>query len=332
MRKFVLPLLAILLFSCSKENQPYITISGNAFGTTYSITYEDNKQQNFEKSIDSIIYVMNRSLSTYLPNSDISKINSGDSLIEVDENFIEVFQKSEKIYKETDGFFDPTVGVLVNAWGFGPEDFIEDISQAEIDSLMEIVGFNKVSIKNGKVIKQHPNIYFDFNAVAKGFGIDLMGRFLEQNACENYLIELGGEIRSRGLNSKGLPWKVAIEDPNTDGTRSYSNIISLTNESMASSGNYRKFKIDRNGKKFVHTINPTTGYATESDLLGATVIASLDCADVDAYATAFMAMGFEKTKDFLENHSNLKAYLIYFNDSGELQTYTTPTLKIEPPE
>lgn len=316
------------MLSCAKVRQSYKSLQGTAFGTSYSITFSDKLDRDFTQQFDSLIYVMNKSLSTYLPNSDISKINHGDLTVKIDANFKEVFLKAERIYHETNGFFDPTVGSLVNAWGFGSEKAIANLSELQVDSLMQFVGFDKVKIQNGSIIKETPEIYFDFNAIAKGYGIDLIGRFLESKGCENYLIELGGEIRARGVNDKETFWKAAIEDPNTDGTRSYSKIISLENQTMASSGNYRKFKIDEKGRKFVHTINPSTGYAVESDLLSATVIANLDCADVDAYATAFMAMGLEKSKTFLKNHPELKAHLIYVNSNLETQSYTTDTLLI----
>lgn len=328
MQKGLWFLVILMLLSCKQEKKEYEKLQGSAFGTTYSITYYDASHRDFGKQIDSLINVMNKSLSTYMPNSDISKINQGDFSIKIDANFKEVFSKSERIYKQTNGFFDPTVGPLVNAWGFGPEKSIKNLNSLQVDSLMQFVGFEKVKIQDDSIVKETPEIYFDFNAIAKGFGIDLMGRFLESKGCKNYLIELGGEIRARGTNGNGEFWKVAIEDPNMDGSRSFSKITSLHNQSMASSGNYRKFKIDDNGKKFVHTINPTTGYAIESDLLSATVISKLDCADVDAYATSFMAMGLKKSKVFLEKHSELDAHLIFADPSGEIKTFTTSNLKL----
>ena len=319
MKKATLFLSILFLISCSDATVKYQKISGNAFGTTYNIIFQDYENSNFEKQVDSLIYVLNKSMSTYAKNSDISKINQGDTTIKIDDYFKEVFLKSQRIFIETDGYFDPTVGVLVNAWGFGPGNAITNMDAVKIDSLMQYVGFDKVKLVAGKIEKLHPAIYFDFNAIGKGYGIDVIGRFLESQNCNNYLIELGGEIRARGLNDIGALWHVAIEDPNTDGTRSISEVISLENQSMASSGNYRKFKIDEYGKKYVHTINATTGYATESNLLAATVISDLDCADVDGYATAFMAMGFEKTKEFLKKHPELKVYLVYVDDNGETQ-------------
>lgn len=317
MKKAILFLSILFLLSCSDNEVVFQKINGNAFGTTYNIIYQDYKNSNFEKQFDSLIYVVNKSMSIYIKNSDISKINQGDTTIKIDNHFKEVFLKSQRIFNETDGYFDPTVGVLVNAWGFGPDKSIKNLDAVKVDSLMQYVGFNKVKLVVDKIEKDHPEIYFDFNAIAKGYGIDEIGRYLESQNCENYLIELGGEIRVRGVNESGELWNVAIEDPNTDWTRSFSEVVRLENKTMASSGNYRKFKVDDNGKKFVHTINAKTGYATESNLLAATVIANLDCADVDGYATAFMAMGFEKTKMFLENHPELKVYLIYVDDNSE---------------
>ena len=183
-----------------------------------------------------------------------------------------------------------------------------------------------MSIQNGKVKKMYPEIYFDFNAIAKGFLVDVIGRMFEQSNIENYMVEIGGEIRVRGINQRGVPWKIAIENPNYDGSRTFATTIHLNNESIATSGNYRKFRTDENGKKYVHTINTKSGYATESNLLSASVISKSDCADVDGYATAFMAMGLEKTTKFLENHPELKVFLIYVNEDGEINTFKSASL------
>jgi len=326
MQKITLSLAVLFFISCTKQEVKYQKISGNAFGTTYNITYKDSQNRNFEKQIDSLIYLVNKSMSIYLKNSDISKINQGDSTIVVDTYFKEVFLKSQRIFEETDGYFDPTVGVLVNAWGFGPDKPLKNLTQKKIDSLLQLVGFDKVKLVNVKIVKEQSAIYFDFNAIAKGYGIDIIGRYFESQNCTNYLIELGGEIRARGVNYSGNFWTVGIEDPNVGMSRTYSDVVSLNNQSMASSGNYRKFMIDSLGKKYVHTINAKTGYAIESNLLAATVISDLDCADVDAYATAFMAMGFEKSKSFLENHFELAAHLIYVDANGETQIFKSEVL------
>lgn len=325
LRKYFLGGLLLIFasfYSCKNEvKEQVFRIQGTVFGTTYHITYQGNQSQ--QKSIDSLFYLVNKSTSTYIPTSDISKINKGDTTIVVDKLFAEVFKKSKRIFKETDGYFDPTVGNLVNAWGFGPKRELNDLDSLQVKDQMKLVGLNKVRLVNRKIKKEDLKIYLDFNSIGKGFGIDVIGRFLESENIENYLIEIGGEIRARGVSPKNKPWRVGIDNPNTDGSRTVSNFVDLTNMSMASSGNYRKFRVSETGKKYVHTINPKTGYATESNLLAATVYAPLDCADVDAYATAFMAMGLERTKSFVKKFSKIKVVLIYMNTKGELEEFIT---------
>ena len=322
MKKVFIILLVFLVYSCEeKSQQVYQQLQGLAFGTSFHITMDANGRQVSEADIDSLIHAMNRSLSTYIPNSDISRINNGDTTVVVDELFEEVFEKSARIYKESEGAF---------AWGFGPADPIEGMNQKDVDSLLVYVGFQKLKLENSKLIKMYPEMFLDFNANAKGFAVDVIGRFLEQQGVLNYLVEIGGEIRARGVNSKNQVWRIAIEKPNFDGSRSFQTIIALDNEAIATSGNYRKFKIDDStGEKYAHTIDTKTGYPSKSNLLSASVIGEIDCADVDAYATAFMAMGLEKTKEFLDRNNSLKAFLIYGDESGALQTYTTSNLNIE---
>jgi thiamine biosynthesis lipoprotein len=331
MKKALFFLLLITVLSCKKEgSRSFVKLEGIAFGTTFHITMEDDEKKVKETEIDSLIHVMNRSLSTYLPNSDISKINRGDTAVLVDELFQEVFDKSSRLFRETNGAFDPTIGTLVNAWGFGPGKRINQMEKKTVDSLLVYVGFDQLRLENHKVHKAHPETFIDFNANAKGFGVDLIGRYLELQGIENYLIEIGGEIRARGVNEAGQLWRIAIEQPNFDGSRSYQTIISLKNESIATSGNYRKFKIDSvSGEKFAHTIDTKTGYPSKSNLLSASVIGELDCADVDGYATAFMAMGLEKSQGFLKERPHLKAFFIYSDQEGDLKTYTTENLSLE---
>lgn len=316
-RLILVGLAFLLLFSC-KKSEPF-NLRGSVFGTTYNIIYYGHS--NYGHEIDQLFADVNKSLSTYIPNSDISRINNGEKNVKVDGLFKEVFQKSERIFKETDGFFDPTVGDLVNAWGFGPEKPLNDLDSTKVAELMTFVGFNKVRIQNDEVVKQYAETYFDFNSIAKGYGIDVVGRFLEGKGIQNYLVEIGGEIRARGTKPDGKIWTVQLDNPNTDGSRSAYSVLQMTDKSMASSGNYRKFRITENGEKYVHTINPKTGYAKESNLLAATVIAKLDCADVDAYATAFMAMGLERAKDFLKTKPDLEVILIYVDEKGILKEF-----------
>lgn len=321
MKNYLFILLFIGFSACEDVKNDLKIIEGNAIGTTFTIRYLDAGKNSFETKIDSLIAAINKSASTYIPTSDLSKINQGDTTVLADANLQEVFIKSEKIYKETEGSFDPSVGILVNAWGFGPEKPIENMDSLTVVALLKFVGYDKVRLENGKIKKLYPEIYLDYNAIAKGYLVDMVSRMFEKNGIENYMVEIGGEIRARGQNEKGTPWKIAIENPNTDGSRSFATVIELKNESIATSGNYRKFKVKEDGTKYVHTINPKTGYAKESDLLSASVISKSDCADVDGYATAFMEMGFEKSKDFLKNHPELKAFLIFADEKGAMQTY-----------
>lgn len=297
------------------------TLSGLVFGTTYKIVYL-NGTSNYQKSIDSLFLKMNTSLSTYIPNSAISKINSGVKAVVIDDFFVEVFKKSKRIFKETGGFFDPTVGNLVNAWGFGPKNEKFDLTPAQVARQMQFVGFDKVQYLGGCIVKRHPEIYLDFNSIAKGYGIDVVARFLESKNITSYLVEIGGEIRTNGFKNLQQPWSIKLVDPIASEFNSGYKKINLSNKSMATSGNYRKFRVTDSGRKYVHTINPKTGDAKESTLLSVSVIAAMDCADVDAYATAFMAMGLEKTKTFLEISPKLKVILLFENSQGDLEEYT----------
>ena len=312
-------IMVFFLVACKQEKKINKTkLEGFVFGTTYHITYLN--KVNHQKPIDSLFFLINKSLSTYMPTSDISKINKGDSTVVVDDFFVEVFNKAKKIYKETDGYFDPTIGRLIDAYGFGSGKERKDLSKEEIEELMNGVGFDKVKLNERRVVRDNSNIEFNVNAFAKGYGVDVIGRFLESNNIQNYIVEIGGEIRARG-NKQGKPWVVAIEKPNVDGTRSIQKEINLIDESMATSGNYRKYKMNAKGEKIVHTVNPKTGLAQESNLLSVSVRMKGDCADVDAYATAFLAMGLEKTKEFLKKHTQVKVVLLYNDEDNKIQEF-----------
>lgn len=321
----------LVVLSCDTISKPKLTLlHGDAFGTTYSIQFYSDEHLDAEKGLDSVIYAINKSVSTYMPNSDISKVNRGDSTLVVDAIFKEVFKISEVVYKNSVGYFDPTIGVLRNAYGFGDTATIALMDQKTIDSLMNFVGFHKIGIsEKGTVVKQRPEIYIDFNAVAKGYGIDCIGRYLDSEGIDHYLIELGGEILAKGENlSKGKPWVVGIETVNSDlDDRSFQASVYLDNKAMASSGNYRKFRIDSiSGKKFVHTLNPLTGSAEQSDITSATVIAN-SCGEADAYATALMAMGLEKSKAMLIAISGIEAYLTYTDSLNNSQLFISEGFK-----
>jgi len=330
MRKYILVLgICFNLFhSCSEPIGYRSDYAGAALGTSYSIIAISSSEINLQKGIDSVFAVVNHSLSTYIPESDISRINKGDSTIVVDMMFQEVFNLSKDIYIETEGFFDPTVGSLVNAWGFGPEQKIS-MDSLKVDSLLNYVGFDKVVLNaKNEVIKTNPNIYIDFNAIAKGYSIDRLAAMLDSKGVDNYLIEVGGELVAKGENSiKGKSWVVGIDDPEMLVERKTKILINLNNKALASSGNYRKYRIDEaTGKRYVHTVNPKTGYTQVSNTLAVTILAN-NCAAADAYATAFMAMDLDKAFKLIMEHKTLEAYIIYSDEAGKTQEFLTKGFK-----
>lgn len=316
MRNLVVLLIISVLFSCKREPKN-TKLSGAVFGTSYSIIYDSDI--NYETQFDSLFYVINKSLSTYQTNSDISKLNRNESF-EIDKHFIKVYDASKEIFGQTEGAFDPTIGNVVNAWKFGSENTIEVVDSLKIDSLMQYVGFDKTYRDNNTIRKSHPNVYLEFNAIAKGYAVDVLGEYLESNKIEDYLVEIGGEIRTRGINAeKQSKWKVGVEEPNFEGQKSILKSITLKDEAMATSGTYRKFKIDENGNRYAHIIDTETGYPSKTNLLSISVITN-DCMTADAYATAFKSMGVDKIKSFLKNHLELKVFLIFENKNKELET------------
>jgi len=326
-RNFVLLFLALgLISSCvPKEVKIFKNQNvGGALGTSYSLIYLSEQELDYQVQIDSVFEVINRSLSTYIPDSDISKINRADTSLVVDHMFRDVFELSKEIHRETSGYFDPTVGTLVNAWGFGPGEQIA-LDSAKVDSLLQYVGFEKVALKaDGRIEKQRKKIYFDFNAIAKGYAIDRLGKMLDQKGIENYLLEVGGELVAKGENIlRQKQWAVGIDDPQVEIGRVSKMAIRLRNQALASSGNYRKFRVDSlTGKKYVHTIDPKTGFTKNSNTLAVTVLAK-NCATADGYATAFMAMSLAEVQEYLAKQEALEAYIIYLDDTGESQEFMT---------
>jgi len=297
-------------------------VKGYAQGTTYQILYLDDR--NFQRSVDSILIAIDNSLSTYNKRSIITNFNQADSLLEVDAYFIEVFNMAKEVYTTTGGAFNPTVTHLVNAWGFGFEN-TEKTDSNSIDSLLKLVDFDGISIQNNKVIKNRKELMLDFNAIAQGYTVDVLADFFDEKNVKNYLIEVGGEIIAKGKNAEKKPWRVGIDKPiENQEERVLEAVINLENAALATSGNYRKF-YEKDGIKYSHTINPVTGYPVRHTLLSATVVTD-NCALADAYATAFMVVGLEKSKEILIANPTLEALLIYANEDGTLSSYSTPKL------
>lgn len=334
-RRFSFRYLAILIvgtqlfFSCTTKSDEH-AFQGEAIGTSYHIKYFSEKDIPFQKSLDSIIESINNSMSTYREDSDISKINKGDSAVVVDENFREVLKSSEKIYAESNGFFDPTVGSLVNAYGFGPEKRNDSLNSRLIDSMLQYVGLNKVKLsEENRIIKEQSEIYLDFNAIAKGYTVDVIARYLDSKNVDDYLVEVGGELVAKGINQgSNEPWVVAIDDPlQTEGKREFQATLILKDRGMATSGNYRKFRMDSlTGQRYVHTINPKTGKSEKSNLLSASVLAK-NCTLADGYATAFMALGLERSKEMLSRIKDVDVYFIYAEANEEVKIFSTPGFK-----
>ncbi|MFW5721045.1 MAG: FAD:protein FMN transferase [Bacteroidota bacterium] len=328
MRKLdILLFLILLLVSCGRQSiSNYISFGGFTQGTTYSITYESPDSLAYDKEIEILLANFDSSLSTYNNHSVITKINNNQSNI-ADHYLQTVFKKSVEVYKKTNGAFDITVAPLVNAWGFGFKNRSE-ITNSLIDSLLEFVGTPKISLKDSLIIKSDPRIMIDMNAIAQGYSVDVVTDFLEKKGIENYLVEIGGEVKAKGVNQKQKPWRIGIDRPEDNNMIPGENlqaIISLSNKSLATSGNYRKF-YEQDGIKYSHTINPKTGYPVTHSLLSATVVAN-DCMTADAYATAFMVMGFEKAYDLAEKLPGIEAYFIFSDENGRYSIKSTSAME-----
>lgn len=320
----ILLIVGTVLIIRQQHNMPYQNNKGFIFGTTYNITYQHDKDLN--KEILVALYQVDASLSPFNEKSIITKINNNES-VSPDKMFVEVFELAKQISTETHGAFDITVAPMVNAWGFGFKSGTSPTKEV-IDSIKEIVGFDKISLKNNKVVKQDPRTTLDCSAIAKGYGCDIVARLFRNNDIKNFMIEIGGEVVTSGISEKRIPWKIGVTKP-TDDTLNTNHelqtILNITDMAMATSGNYRNFYY-KNGKKYAHTIDPKTGYPVQHNILSATVLAS-DCATADAYATSFMVLGLDGAKKILEQHPELMAYFIYSDKKGHNAVWYSPSMK-----
>ena len=323
--KYLVFILTMVMVACQPSvNEKVYLIEGEAQGSTYHIKYIAERDENLKPAIDSILEVIDLSMSTYRPDSAISKINQGDTMVVVDEHFRKVFEASQQIWQESEGLFDPTVGVLVNAWGFGKQKISEaDLpTDKKIDSLRKYVGFDKVALTGKNLIKKrYTEILFDFNAIAQGYTSDVVANYLSARG-------IAGEMYLKGRNTvEDKSWTIGVENPLKPlDDRDLVATIQFTNQGLATSGNYRKVWTDSNGRKYVHSINPLTGRATQSDVLSATVVAPSTML-ADGYATMFMVMGLAKSKAFLEKHPDLAVLLVYSDDKHQEATYKTKSFE-----
>ena len=320
----ILLIVGTVLIIRQQQSLPYQTNSGMVFGTVYNITYECDSD--LHQAIKAELQKVDNSLSPFNDHSIITAINQNQD-IEPDEMFLMVFNKAMEISRETDGAFDITVAPLVNAWGFGFKNGTQP-DQHQVDSLRRLIGYEKVALKDGRIVKQIPDIMLDCSAIAKGFGSDVVAHFLQQHGVKNFMVEIGGEIVTSGVNPQRLPWKIGVTKPSDDTLSvrgEIQSVLNVTDLAMATSGNYRNFYY-KGGKKYAHTIDPKTGFPVQHSLLSATVLAK-DCATADAYATSFMVLGIDGAKKVLERHPELMAYFIYSDDKGQNAVWSSPSLK-----
>ena len=327
MGKIKYKLLVFFFYTTSiyPQGEP-IKIEGNAQGTTYHITYFDIQNRDLQPEIAQLLKDFDLSVSTYIPNSIISRINSNEKNVVVDKYFIDCFNKAKEVWKNTNGAFDPTVYPLVNAYGFGPGKK-QKIEKTKIDSMLKFVGFQLIKLKGNKVVKKDPRVALDFNAFAQGYSVDVVSDFLNSKGINSYIVEIGGEVFAKGRKLNGTNWTIGIEKPidNKDSQNPLKAIAKLDNLAIATSGNYRRFVIE-DGIKYVHHIDPKTGYPTKNNLLSASIFAK-ECISSDANATGVLVLGLEKAKVFLSKHPELQAYLIYSDNNGNYEVYETPGLK-----
>lgn len=325
-----LPFLTLLIVGTvliirQQQSVPYQHCEGTVFGTVYSITYEYDSD--LQPEIVERLNEVDDALSMFNPQSIISLINTNQD-VAPNKMFLDVFNLAQQISKDTDGAFDITVAPLVNAWGFGfNHGQVPDAK--EVDSLRAFVGYQKVSYNGLRIVKQDPRTMLDCSAIAKGYGVDIVARLLADKGIENYMVEIGGEVETRGISPKRVPWKIGVTKPSDDAPadgNELQTVLNVTNKAMATSGNYRNFYY-KDGRKYAHTIDPKTGAPVQHSILSATVLAD-SCARADAYATAFMVLGLEESMKVLKRNPDLMAYFIY-DKNGKNEVWYSPSLKAQ---
>jgi len=321
---FVLASFAILLVSCQNKPSSYIQNNGMVYGTYYNIKYESPEGKDLKEDIDLELAKYVEIFSHYEKDATITKINKNIDVTPEPE-FVACFKRAEEISEITSGAFDITAGPLINAWGFGPEEK-EKMTQQIVDSLKAFTGFRKVRLENSKIVKDNPRMQLNMSAIAKGYTCDLIGGFLAKKGCENYMVDIGGEVVAKGKNDRNKVWTIGIREPNEDPFNTDLNAaVMLPNHALATSGNYLNFYVE-DGKKYAHTIDPSTGYPVQHSLLSSTVLAN-DCMTADAFATAFMVVGKERGIEIANNIPGLEIYFIYADENGENQVYMSEGFK-----
>lgn len=318
--------LPVLLAACSPSGtETEKRYHGFTQGTTFHITYRAREDFSADSGVDSLLLAVDRSMSTWIPSSLISRLNRGET-VTVDSSFLRVWEMSKTIHRSSSGAFDPTVGTLVNLWGFGQQG-PQLLTEARVDSALRFVGMDKVSRK-GLNFRLQPGVKMDFNAIAQGYTVDLICEWLETKGVSSYMVEVGGEVRTKGKNAKGEAWRIGIDKPTDEELDNRFQVIAgLSGQALATSGNYRKYWVDSiRGIKYSHTIDPTTGYPVRDRLLSVSIVAPT-AMEADGYATACLVMGLEKAQRFLLGHPELEGYLIYTDEKGEWAVWQTAGFK-----
>lgn len=325
LKKCLLLAFSILVLTNCQPQTSLIELQGNTMGTYYVVKYfpvpGGSDQQTIQQSITKLLKNVNRQMSTYDKNSEISRFNAfqkTDQSFPISNGFMDVIKEAKRIHTITEGGLDITIGPLVNLWGFGPDGGLvtQPPSDTTIKERLTWTGMVNLSIQNATISKKIPELYLDLSAIAKGYGVDVVGNYLEQEGIHNYLIDIGGEVRARGQN-KDLPWHIAIEKPEVSLPPKVQRIIELNNLSMATSGNYRNF-FDYNGRRYSHTINPKTGWPIDNGIISMTVI-DTSCMTADGLATGFFVMGPEQALK-RANELNIAIYFLV-SEQGQIKEY-----------
>ncbi len=322
-------LAACLLASCEQPPSA-VSVSGETMGTTWSVKVvsDDVDASELQQVLDDRLIALNDVFSTYLPESELSRLNRIAGTSEITNELLLVLEVSRDIYRLSEGAFDVTVGPLVNLWGFGPDGPRNGVpTSLEIEEAMARTGFSKVAIEGNRLNKP-AGLIIDLSAVAKGYAVDELAEILESRGLERYLVEIGGEVRTRGLNDRNQPWVIGIEAPDMEIRRLYST-IPVTGQGMATSGDYRNY-FTHEGEVYSHTLDPRTGWPVQHNLASVTVLHD-SAAYADGLATAFSVLGLDRTLAIAEAN-NLKVFAIIRGESGfESKTSTAMDTYLESP-
>lgn len=310
------------LWACS-DKEP-VRLIGETQGTYYMLTYFDDKDRDFQKQLDSILSLIDETASVYNPNSIISRINNNDTDVQINEDFKNLIVLSQTISKQTNGYFDITIAPLINLWDLEKLDSLH-IPAEQIDSVKQFVGWNKIKLENNRLYKENNNIQLNMNAIAQGYTVQKFTDFLKNEGVQNFILDIGGEVFASGTKN-GQPWRVGIEKPtvNKYDNRTVDVILEPKNQSVVTSGNYRKYKII-DGQRYSHIIDIESGYPARDSLLSVTVLHD-NAAFADAYATALMAMGYEKAIEFAHRNPDLGFFFIYASHEGT-KSFATDKMK-----